>query len=143
MDPIKQKNLIGNLIHAIDKRAVIKHNDNLKKYDVTFTQAIVMEYIYSHEEGTINQKTIETALGLTNPSVTSLIKTMMGKNLIYRIKDENDGRYFRLYLTPKGKDLCVPCMETIFKIDDSFTENLTVEERNQLVNLLNKMLGNL
>lgn len=143
MDPIKQKNLVGNIIHAIDKRAVIRHNDNLKKYDVTLTQAIVMEYIYSHEEGTINQKTIETALGLTNPSVTSLIKTMMSKNLIYRIKDERDGRYFRLYLTPKGKDLCVPCVETIFQVDDTFTENFTTKEREQLIKLLNKMLENL
>lgn len=136
-------NLIGNLIHTVDKNAIQKHNDALKEYDVTFTQAVVMEYIYTHEEGSVNQKTIETALGLTNPSVTSLIKTMMSKNLIYRIKDEKDGRYFKLYLTPKGNELCVPCVKTIVEVDNSYTKNFTEEERDQLFKLLNKVLENL
>ncbi|WP_238902879.1 MarR family transcriptional regulator [Clostridium sp. YIM B02506] len=143
MSSRKETNLIGNLIHAVDKLAIIKHNDNLKVYDVTFTQAVIMEYIYSHEEGSVNQKTLEVALGLTNPSVTSLIKTMMSKNLIYRIKDAQDGRYYKLYLTPKGQELCIPCTKTIVEVDKSYTKNFTLEEREQLFTLLNKMLENL
>lgn len=140
----KQENtLIGNLIHTVDKYAVIKHNDALKKYDVTFSQAVVMEYLYTREEGSVNQKLIEIALGLTNPSVTSLIKTMMSKNLIYRIKDAQDGRYLKLYLTPKAQELCIPCIKTIVDVDKSYTENFTTEEREQFFILLNKMLENL
>ena len=143
MNPRQENTLIGNLIHTVDKYSIIKHNDALKKYDVTFTQAVVMEYLYTHEEGSVNQKTLEIALGLTNPSVTSLIKTMMNKNLIYRIKDSQDGRYFKLYLTPKGQKLCIPCIKTIVDVDKSYTNNFTTEEREQLFSLLNKMFENL
>lgn len=143
MNPKQENILIGNLIHTVDKYAILKHNEALKTYDVTFTQAVVMEYLYTHEDGSVNQKTLEIALGLTNPSVTSLIKTMMSKNLIYRIKDPLDGRYFKLYLTPKGQELCIPCTKTIIDTDKFYTKNFTTEEREQFFMLLNKMLENL
>lgn len=143
MNPKQENILIGNLIHTVDKHTIIKQNDTLKEYDVTFTQAVVLEYLYTHEEGSVNQKTLEIALGLTNPSVTSLIKTMMSKNLIYRIKDPQDGRYFKLYLTPKGQELCVPCIKTIVDVDKSYTKNFTPEEHEELFRLLNKILENL
>lgn len=136
----KSNYLIGDKVHMIDKNAYVLHNNELKKYNITFNQSLVILHVYHSTNTYIYQKDIEKALGLTNPSVTSLIKTMMKKDLIYRIKDENDGRYYHLHLTPRSIELVDPVMACIKKVDAMITKALTDEERETFNKLLDKML---
>lgn len=132
-------NLIGGLIHNIDKAILSTHNTQLKNIDLTFNQALIILHIYQHSDHDVYQKDLENWLGLTNPSVTSLIKTMMGKDLIYRIQSKHDGRYFSLHLTPKSLSLIDQIVDTIIQSDKQLYKCLNEEETVLLKSLLSKV----
>lgn len=95
-------NLISNLIHSIDKKILLSFNKELSRFNLSFQQAMIILYIAKHSGEKTYQKDIEIYMGLKNPSVTSLIKNLISNDFVYRIKDENDGRYYHLHLTPKS-----------------------------------------
>ncbi len=137
----KDNLLTGNLIHSLDKQIITLHNENLKKLDITLNQALILFHIEKARElnQEIFQKDIEIALGLTNPTVTSAIKTMMTKNLLYRVQKEEDKRYFSLHLTEKSEKIVKEALHIIIETDASFTSNLSKEEKEQLAFLLKKI----
>ena len=96
--------LESNLIHNIDKKYLLIFNKELAKFDLTFQQSLVLLFI-SKQNQAVYQKDIEKYMGLKNPSVTSLIKSLVSRDFIYRVKDEKDGRYFHLHLTPKSTEI--------------------------------------
>lgn len=132
-------NLIGGLIHNIDKEVLAMHNAQLKTLDLTFVQSLAILQIYYHNDQDVFQKDLEKWLGLTNPSVTTLIKTMMGKDLIYRIQSKSDGRYFALHLTPKSLSLIDQIVEIIYQSDKQLYNCLNEEETDLLNSLLSKV----
>ena len=93
--------LIGNLIHELDKKTLTVYNTALKEFNITFQQAMIILFIYVSKEE-IYQKDIEKQMGLTNPSVTALMRNMISKDFVYRIQSIKDARYFHLHLTPKS-----------------------------------------
>ena len=54
-------------------------NKELAEYDITYTQATVIGYLKHHPEQDICQKDIEINLGLTHPTVSSILSRMEEK----------------------------------------------------------------
>ena len=100
---------------------------------------MVIIFVYSYQEEEVYQKNIEQLMGLTNPSVTSLIKTMIAKDLIYRIQSKNDGRYYHLHLTPKSLKMIDIIPEKIFEANNELLAGLSDEESKLLQKLLVKL----
>ena len=132
-------NLIGGIIHNIDKKVLVIQNSKLKSMNLTFQQAMIIVFIYQYQDSYIYQKDLEIYLGLTNPSVTSLIKTMISKDLVYRIQDKKDGRYFHLHLTVKSMKLVDLIADLIYEGDNEITSSLSQDEIKKLYELLIKI----
>ena len=81
---------------------------------------------------------IEIGLNNTNPTVTNIIKSMMSKNLIYKIQDKVDKRKYYLYLTPLGLSIASECAKRMEATDIAAYKNLTEEELKTLRVLLEK-----
>lgn len=134
----EHNDLIGNLIHELDKNILAYYNNVLKEYLITFQQAIIMLTIYA-SEGEIYQKNIEKKMGLTNPSVTSLIQNMISKDLVYKIQSKKDARYFHLHLTPKSLSMVDDIASKIIAANHTLLSPLTEEEAITLQTLLWKL----
>lgn len=134
----EQNDLIGNLIHELDKNILAYYNNVLKEYLITFQQAIIILTIYA-SEGEIYQKNIEEKMGLTNPSVTSLIQSMISKDLVYKIQSKKDARYFHLHLTPKSLSMVDDIASKIIAANHTLLSPLTEEEAITLQTLLCKL----
>ena len=91
----------------------------------------------------INQKKLELYLGISNPSVTSLMKTMVNKHLIRRLPDRSDARSYLLCLTEKGIALQECIAQSFLQVSQELHAGLTAEEIQQLANLLDKITCNL
>lgn len=78
-------------------------------------------------------------MGLKNPSVTSLIKSLVSRDFIYRVKDENDGRYFHLHLTPKSTEILDDIISVFYRINEKTGSILTKEEQATFISLLEKL----
>lgn len=134
----EHNDLIGNLIHELDKNILTYYNNVLKEYLITFQQAIIILTIYASQEE-IYQKNIEKKMGLTNPSVTSLIQNMISKDLVYKIQSKKDARYFHLHLTPKSLSMVDEIANKIIDANNTLLSPLTEEEAITLQNLLCKL----
>ncbi len=130
--------LESNLIHNIDKKNLLIFNKELAKFDITFQQSLVLLFI-SKQDHAVYQKDIEKYMGLKNPSVTSLIKSLVARDFIYRVKDENDGRYFHLHLTPKSTEILDDIISVFYRINERTGSILTKEEQATFITLLEKL----
>lgn len=129
--------LISNLIHSIDKKIFSLFNKELSRYNLSFQQTMTILYIAKHKDENVYQKDIESYMGLTNPSVTSLMKNLINNDFVYRIKDENDGRYFHLHLTEKSLAIQDDLVDTIQNANKYIETLLGNEKYIDLTNDLN------
>ncbi|WP_308284174.1 MarR family winged helix-turn-helix transcriptional regulator [Priestia megaterium] len=77
------------------------------------------------------------------PTVTNMVKSLEQKGIIYRKRDEKDGRISRVYLTPEGRDLEGPVNERWRKQQDKLLAGIIPEERLLLRRLMKQMEENL
>lgn len=130
---------IGNLIHAADKMFLKAYTNSLKELDLTLTQALILLHVYNYKQKPIYQKDLEEILGLTNPTVTNIIKNMIKKDLLYKVQSEEDGRYFHLHLTPRSTQLLSKIPGCMFSVNDACLDKLTKTEQTTFIQLLLKI----
>lgn len=130
-------------LHAADHLAFLRANHLLKQYGITIQQALILRYLSVHSMEHVNQKNLELYLGISNPSVTSLMKNLVGKHLIRRLPDRTDARSYLLCLTEKGIQLQECIAQSFLQLAQELHAGLTVEEIQQLAYLLDKITENL
>ena len=130
-------------LHAADHQSFLRANHLLKQHGITIQQALVLHFLSENRAHRINQKDIELYLGISNPSVTSLMKTMVGKNLVRRLPDRSDARSYLLCLTDRGQLLQNCIVQAFSQLSQELTAGLTAEECQQLHLLLDKIIQNL
>ena len=77
------------------------------------------------------------------PTVTNMVKALEQKGIVYRQRDEKDGRISRVYLTFEGRDLEGPVNERWRKQQDKLLAGIIPEERLLLRRLMKQMEENL
>lgn len=128
------------LVHELDKRFFNQINQKLLPLDISQTQALFILYLGYYTDLPAYQRALEKTFGLTNPTVTASIKSLVNKGLVRREQDPDDGRYFRLYLTEQGKKLYEPCIDAFLEVNAALDARLTQEERTQFVAIMKKLL---
>jgi DNA-binding MarR family transcriptional regulator len=127
--------LLGPIAH-IYRSHVAYMAKELEAYHVGSGQFEFLLFLY-HEDG-ISQEKLAKALKVSKSTSTRAIQSLEKEGYVYRQKDENDLRAYRVYLTEKGKGV----RDIIFKKLSSFVDTLladfTFEEKKILWLLLNK-----
>ncbi|HGL6268595.1 TPA: MarR family winged helix-turn-helix transcriptional regulator, partial [Enterococcus faecium] len=85
---------------------------------------------------------LERAFGLSNPTMTASIKSMIQKKLLFKEKSKRDGRYYILSLTDAGMDLYQKCYEIYNTLEIEVDNILTFEEQETFKKIANKILFN-
>ena len=67
-------------------------NNRLKTLGITASQCAVLDYLFHSREEEVNQKDIEKALSLQNPTVTGLLKRLDEKGYILSVPSNKDKR---------------------------------------------------
>lgn len=126
-------------LHMINHRVYLRANQIFKPYGLTVQQALILDYLFSSSQEKINQKDIESFLGISNPSVTSLMKTMVAKRLVRRLPDRTDARSYLLQATSQAQELKEPVQNALEQIKSEFRGSLTDVELAQFMELLEKI----
>ncbi|MGN0144727.1 MAG: MarR family winged helix-turn-helix transcriptional regulator [Clostridium sp.] len=109
----------------------------LKKYGLSsgaYPYLIVIE----KEEGR-SQMCISREIGNDRAMSARTINKLIQSNFIYRIKDEKDGRAYKLYLTCKAKEIMPVIHTEIQKIISFMTEDLTKDEKEITIKIIKKI----
>ena len=137
-DNLKLENQLCFPLYACSKEIVKKYKSVLDKFDLTYTQYIVMMVMWEEKE--INVKNLGERLYLDSGTLTPVLKKLESKNFIKRTRSDVDERNLKLLLTEKGIEL----MDKVQNVPNEIGSciNLSKEESLQLYRLLYKILDN-
>ena len=138
-DNIKLENQICFPLYLCSKEVIRRYTSYLDKLDLTYTQYIVMMYMWEKKES--NVKEIGNVLLLDSSTLTPLLKKLEKKEYIKRARKEEDERNLLITLTKKGDAL----KEKALPIKDEVSKKIKIsnEESEKLQKILCKILLNL
>ena len=134
---LKLSNQLCFPLYACGKEIVRKYKPILDKFDLTYTQYIVLLVLW--ERDNLSVKEIGKKIYLDSGTLTPLIVKLEKKGIIKKKKNKNDERGLIISLTEKGQDL----KEEIVQVPQYISScvNLSQEEAITLYKLLYKVLG--
>ncbi len=132
---------IGRYNAAVYRVSQSMMNYKLRDLDIRSGQYDFF-YVISKNEG-ISQKELSNHLYIGKSTTAKAVKNLMDSGYITREQDPGDKRYYRLYLTEKGKQVAPKIEATFLEMIDIFTRDLSGNEGEQTLNGLKKILNRL
>ena len=133
---------------AMDKAAILVKRAALEfdkisnpifaQYD---SQYKILKYLFSQEDGTARIVDMEREYSMTHPTTLGLVDALEGKGFVTRVPNPNDARGKLVALTDKSRAMETELLELGDAIEDKLTQNLSEDEKNELVALLLKLLN--
>ncbi len=117
--------------------------DSFSGLDLTHSQAHLLMYITCSGQKEITQRDIEKKFGLSNPTVTGILKRLEAKGFITRHISENDNRYKIISITDKSKEICSNVKISIQAAENKLFDKMNESEINSLCLMFEKMLANI
>lgn len=118
-------------------------NQEMAELNITYTQATVIGYLSMHKGDEICQKDLEIGLGLTHPTLNSILSRLEDKELIQTEPLSSDRRYKKIALTTKSEAMHVVIKEKIMKISNRVFQGFDSEEQLLLGRMIEKSINNL
>ena len=116
-----------------------KLNKAIKKEGVSLPQFNVLRILRGHKEGNANLFMVQQRMVNRMSNTTRLIDKLIEKNLVKREVCLDNRRRIELAITQKGLDLLVRLDPLISNEEEKLTQSLTINEKKQLIGLLEKI----
>ncbi len=129
-------NIVANRMKTELENVFIKNN-----YDMTALQWMVLSIIY--ENNSISQNKLSEISKKDKTNIARIIEKLEKKKLVEKLRDDEDKRAFRLYLTPEGKTLKEELTELTIETLKKSTQGISQDEYNVCLNVLKKIYVNL
>ena len=139
MNELKLENQLCFPLYAASKELIKKYKPVLDKFDLTYTQYLVMLVLW--EDNSINVKTLGERLMLDSGTLTPLLKKMESKGYVKRVVNDKDERNLVISLTEEGKKLKSKCSSVPKEVGKCL--NLNENEAITLYSLLYKVIENI
>lgn len=132
---------ITKLTGGIYRNTLEYTNEVFKKYSLGSGTYPYLMILYNKEG--ISQNQISKELAVDKALSARVIKKLIDLGYVRKETNSKDSRAYCLYLTDKAK-LIIPSMkEELAKWNEIMTQNLTEEEKDDITDLLSKVLGNI
>ncbi|MDM7863132.1 MarR family winged helix-turn-helix transcriptional regulator [Staphylococcus borealis] len=115
----------------------------LDEYNVTQEQSHTLGYIYRHKDQGITQNELLKTFKRKGSTVSSILKGLENKGLIYRMVDPEDSRRKNLKLTKEGTQLVESFVSIFDDIESILVKDFDENEKQQLKSLFERMLNNI
>jgi MarR family 2-MHQ and catechol resistance regulon transcriptional repressor len=114
-----------------------KQNAFMVKYDLTMPQFNILRILRGANDF-VSVTTVKERMVEKSPNTTRLMDKLVDKELIERVRCEEDRRVVYVKIAPKGLDVLAK-IDANFDDNFLFATNLTAEEAELLSNLLDKI----
>lgn len=116
-------------------------NPVLSEYNLTASQYRVLKYLYVRPNETARIVDIEKECSITHPTALGIIDNLSKKGFVVKIVNPDDARSKVISLTDKTNAMQEELENVGDRLENILTKNLTKKEKQQLLSLLQKMLG--
>lgn len=135
---------IGRCVHILSRQIKRKIDEAVSKYDVTAVQCSFIKLISeSAKHGDVYAKDIEAKFNMRRATVAEILSLMEKNGLITRESHVGDARLKKITLTQKSIEIQKNIESEIKKVEDSLKNNLTKEEIDKFMEIVQKMSKNL
>ena len=111
---------------------------HLARHKLTVSQFGVLQVL--HTDGPMYQISLAARIAKTTGNLTTVIDNLEKRDLVKRVREQKDRRYFKVELTPEGKKLIRKVYPAHVKRVEQVMEKLTGEEQESLRALCTKLL---
>lgn len=137
-DSLSLKNQLCFPIYLCSKEIIKKYTPLLDKLDLTYTQYIVMMYLWEVKKS--NVKKISKTLLLDSGTLTPLLKKLESKGYITRSRSVMDERNLDVEITVRGMSVRDKALNIPMEVDKCI--GLSEEDAKTLYSLIYKVLIN-
>jgi len=123
---LRSANIISNEVHK-----------NLGANNLTVSQFGILEAL--HKIGPMYQRDLAAQILKTTGNITTVIDNLEKRELVQRIREMKDRRYFQVVLTPEGAKLIKKIYPTHVRRVDQVMDKLTKGEQEELKQLCDKL----
>ena len=126
--------------YALSRLTIKLYDPLLAKLGITYTQYLVLLVLWKENKLTVNE--IGNNLFLESNTLTPLLKRLEQKELLTRVRSQEDERKVLISLTEKGQALRQEALKIPGKIMENFSdEAFSLEEAVQFQQQLFKLIG--
>lgn len=112
----------------------------LKKFGLSFEQWLIIEQAGKYPG--ISQKKIIDKLVKEAASVSRMVNKLLGKEYLYRQKNQNDKKIGQLFLTNKGETVYAECKKSVDKEFREIFSGFYERELNLIIDILKRVNRN-
>ena len=128
------------LIHEAFARML---NKRLRDDDMTFSQMMVVYYLWEHRDKKVTQKDISEALRIKHPTTIGLLKRLEDKEMLKVVVDPENRKYRNINLTAKSYEYIEADKLRKHNTDEYMVEGMTEDEIRMLRDLLDRVYDNM
>ncbi len=118
-------------------------NRTLREEDMTFSQLILIYFLWEHRDGKVTQKDISDALHIKHPTTIGLLKRLEDKDMLKVVVDPDNRKYRNIALTEKGIAFIENDKRRKRHTDEYMVEGMTEQEIANLRILLDQVYDNM
>lgn len=138
-DEFDLSGMLSHLLRRAHFSAEAKFAETLGRHGVTSRQMALLVAIAQKPDASQNQ--LGHMIALDQNTMSDMTARMLRKKLIEREPAKQDKRLKVLSLTDRGKEILEAAAREDPAYQESFTQRLSGEEKQQLIGLLQRMLG--
>lgn len=131
--------IIRRISHASKKDA----DNYLKKWDLTMSQGMVLEFLNNTPDIELTQKAIEQHFNLQHPTVSGILKRLEKNGFIMTTTSETDRRVKKIFMTEKAAQIDTTAKRHQAEMEETFVKGLSPDEVATLRRLLGIVLKNM
>ncbi len=131
---------IAGPITMLSRSKIAYMSRELKAYGFGWGDYDFLMILYYRKEG-VSQEDLAKSLTVSKTTSMRAIKKLESEGYVFRKRDENDRRAYKIYLTEKGKAIQETIWQKLADWDEMIFSDFSTEDRKSLQLLLNKACG--
>lgn len=135
-----KKEPIGKFISQIYRKGNSFIAKELSEYGIGSGQLMFLIELYKQDG--ISQEDLSEVLNIDKGTTARALKKLEDANCVIRLKDEQDKRAYKIYLTKQGKEIKDNVYYVLKQWDDTISNTITQEESELLTSILKKICIN-
>lgn len=136
----RKREPIGKYLSIINRKGNVFITKEISKFGIGSGQVMFLMELYKKDG--ISQEELSEVLNIDKATTCRAIKKLEESEFLTRVKDKNDKRAYKLYLTQKSKDMEESIRDVLRICEDHISKNLSEEEVKTLAMILKKICIN-
>ena len=132
---------VGKYISIIHRTGSSFLSKEFSKFNIGSGQYMYLIHLYKNDG--LSQEELTEILNIDKGTTAKSIKKLETEGFVMRVKDKNDKRINRVYLTPKALEMKDEFLSSINAWENTLTSNLSYAEKEQALTLLKKITYNI